>query len=67
MCLEILARDNNWKINYVTGAKCLTDAPSNLASLIKQRRRWYNGSLFATLHVLTNGKRVVCGHCEKSC
>ena len=63
MCLEILPRKGDWKINYVAGAKCLTDAPSNLTSLMKQRRRWYNGGLFATLYVLANGKRVMCGHC----
>ena len=61
MCLEILARQGNWKISYVPGAKCLTDPPTSLLSLMKQRRRWNNGTIFATYYVLGNLRRIVCG------
>ena len=59
MCLEILAREGNWTISYVPGAKCLTDPPITLKGLMKQRRRWYNGSLFATYFVINNLKKVI--------
>lgn len=53
MCLEIIAKRHcNYVIHYVPGARCLTDPPFKLKDLIKQRRRWFNGSLFATFHVL---------------
>ena len=53
MCLEIIAQKNeNYIIHYIPGAKCLTDPPITLTQLIKQRRRWLNGSLFASLYVL---------------
>ena len=55
MCLEIIAKeDSEFILNYVPGAKCLTDPPLSLTGLIKQRRRWFNGSLFASIHVLKN-------------
>ena len=60
MPLEILAWDGNWTVSYVAGAKCLTDPPLSLIGLIKQRRRWFNGSLFATLHVMSNPGKVTC-------
>mgnify|MGYP006282883023 CR=1 FL=1 len=53
MCLEIIAKQNEeFIIHYIRGAKCLTDPPLTLVGLIKQRRRWFNGSLFALIHVL---------------
>ncbi|CAI2368049.1 unnamed protein product [Moneuplotes crassus] len=55
MCLEIIAKENdNNIIKYVPGCKALTDAPSSLSSFIKQRRRWFNGSTFASFHVIKN-------------
>ena len=59
MWLEILACEGNWTISYVPGAKCLTDPPISLIRLIRQRRRWYNGSLFATFHVIKNLRKVM--------
>lgn len=59
MCLEIIAKEKqNFIIHYVPGAKCLTDPPMSLTELIKQRRRWFNGSMFATFHVLTSMCRI---------
>ena len=63
MPLEILASQGNWTVSYVAGAKCLTDPPLSLLGLIKQRRRWFNGSLFATLHVMSNPGKVTCSNC----
>jgi len=55
MCLEIVAKKNEkFILNYIPGAKCLTDPPLSLTQLIKQRRRWFNGSLFASLHVISS-------------
>lgn len=59
MCLEIITKQNaNFIIHYVPGAKCLTDPPMSLTELIKQRRRWFNGSMFATFHVLSSMCRI---------
>jgi cellulose synthase/poly-beta-1,6-N-acetylglucosamine synthase-like glycosyltransferase len=59
MCLEILAkRHKDYVIHYVPGAKCLTDPPMSLTDLMKQRRRWFNGSMFASLYVLKHMWRV---------
>ena len=56
--LEILARDGNWIIGYVATAIWLTDPPITFASLLKQRRRWYNGSVFASYYILRNFYKV---------
>ena len=59
MWLEIIAKENNdYILHYIPGAKCLTDPPLTLTGLLKQRRRWFNGSLFASLHVLLNMYRI---------
>ncbi|CAI2370275.1 unnamed protein product [Moneuplotes crassus] len=57
--LEIIAKAHSSFItHYIPGAKCLTDPPLSLTELIKQRRRWFNGSLFATLHVMKSMYRI---------
>lgn len=53
MCLEILRKySESWLLRYVPGAIALTDPPDSVIGLIKQRRRWTNGSLFASWYVL---------------
>jgi chitin synthase len=53
MCLELLVKRNcAYKLAYIPGAKAITDPPKDITTLIKQRRRWINGSTFATFHVL---------------
>lgn len=59
MCLEILTEySSHWILRYVAGARALTDPPDSIIELIKQRRRWTNGSMFASWHVLDNINRV---------
>ncbi|CAI2366934.1 unnamed protein product [Moneuplotes crassus] len=59
MPLEIISKEEYpFLIRYVPGCKAYTDAPSELKVLIKQRRRWFNGSLFATLYVLCHPLRI---------
>ncbi len=51
-CLEILVKkNNNYILNYVPHCKAVTDPPTSIIGLIKQRRRWTNGSMFASYHV----------------
>ena len=53
MCLEILRRySKNWVLRYLPGKVALTDPPTSIIGLIKQRRRWTNGSLFASWYVI---------------
>jgi chitin synthase len=55
MCLQIYIKENEkFRIGYVPDAKAFTDAPNSLTILMKQRRRWMNGSLFGTYKVLLN-------------
>ncbi|RHY34115.1 hypothetical protein DYB32_001131 [Aphanomyces invadans] len=59
LCFEILARkDCKWTMHYVKDAIASTDVPETLVDLIKQRRRWLNGSFFAGLFAIWNFGRV---------
>ena len=59
MCLEILTKkEENWHLKYLHGAKALTDVPLNLSTLVKQRRRWINGSLMASWYCIVNFCRI---------
>ena len=60
MCLEIyIKKYADYYLSYVPDAKAYTDAPASLAVLIRQRRRWMNGSLFGTYHVIKNTVHVL--------
>ncbi len=37
-------------LKYVKSAKASTDVPTSVPEFISQRRRWLNGSLFASVH-----------------
>jgi chitin synthase len=59
LCFELLARPGrNWTMHYVKDAIARTDVPETLVDLIKQRRRWLNGSFFAGLFAISNFGRV---------
>ncbi|RHY33381.1 hypothetical protein DYB32_001667 [Aphanomyces invadans] len=53
LCFELLAREGRqWTMHYVKDAIARTDVPMTLVDLIKQRRRWLNGSFFAGLFAI---------------
>jgi len=55
MCLQIyIKEENQYYLTYIPDAKAYTDAPPDYMTLIKQRRRWMNGALFAAWKVITN-------------
>lgn len=59
LCFELLARPGKrWTMHYVKDAIARTDVPETLVDLIKQRRRWLNGSFFAGLFAISNFGRV---------
>ncbi|KAI9330177.1 chitin synthase-domain-containing protein [Obelidium mucronatum] len=59
LCFELVMRsDAQYVLKYVKLAKAETDVPSEFHDLIKQRRRWLNGSFFATVHALFNTSRI---------
>mmetsp|Transcript_9471 Transcript_9471/g.14524 ORF Transcript_9471/g.14524 Transcript_9471/m.14524 type:complete len:138 (+) Transcript_9471:981-1394(+) len=64
MCLQIYIKEKaGYYLTYVPDAKAFTDAPPNLTVLIKQRRRWMNGALFAAFRVMRNFFLMVsCSH-----
>ena len=49
--LQILASKENWFIGYFPNVVWLTDPPTTFASLLKQRKRWHNGSLFTGYYI----------------
>ncbi|KAI0031138.1 glycosyltransferase family 2 protein [Vararia minispora EC-137] len=51
LCFEIVTKKHEgWILKYVKSAKAATDVPPTVAEFISQRRRWLNGSLFASIH-----------------
>ncbi|KAH8835645.1 chitin synthase [Flagelloscypha sp. PMI_526] len=51
LCFEICTKKREgWVLKYVKSAKAATDVPTTLPEFISQRRRWLNGSLFASIH-----------------
>lgn len=59
LCFELLAKQGcSWTMHYVKNAVARTDVPDDLVSLISQRKRWLNGSFFATLFSIWMWGRV---------
>jgi chitin synthase len=55
LCFELVAKQNEkWVLTYVKSAIGETDVPEEMSILIRQRRRWLNGSFFASIYALTH-------------
>jgi chitin synthase len=53
LCFALIAAEGKrWTMHYVKNATAVTDVPMTLEALMKQRRRWLNGSLFAMFYSL---------------
>jgi len=52
MCMEIFIREKkSHYLAFIPGARATTDAPKDLMVVLKQRRRWNNGSFFAAFDI----------------
>ncbi|KAJ3196839.1 Chitin synthase, class 2 [Irineochytrium annulatum] len=59
LCFELVVKADSQNIlKYVKSARAETDVPDTLHDLIKQRRRWLNGSFFASVHATLNWQRI---------
>ncbi|KAF8347016.1 glycosyltransferase family 2 protein [Amanita rubescens] len=67
LCFEIVTKKREgWTLKYVKSAKASTDVPTTVPEFISQRRRWLNGSLFASIHstvffyrIWTSGQNII--------
>ncbi|KAJ3477033.1 hypothetical protein NLI96_g10743 [Meripilus lineatus] len=67
LCFEIVTKKREaWVLKYVKSAKAATDVPTTVPEFISQRRRWLNGSLFASIHatvffwrIWTSGQGII--------
>ncbi|KAJ3119405.1 Chitin synthase, class 2 [Physocladia obscura] len=59
LCFELVMKANHrYVLKYVKSAKAETDVPTEFHDLIKQRRRWFNGSFFASVYAVQNFWRI---------
>ncbi|KAL6626107.1 chitin synthase-domain-containing protein [Neocallimastix sp. 'constans'] len=59
LCFELVAKkENNYILKYVRQAHADTDVPDNVPEFISQRRRWLNGSFFASVYSIRHWKKV---------
>ncbi|KAJ3014911.1 UNVERIFIED_CONTAM: Chitin synthase, class 2, partial [Siphonaria sp. JEL0065] len=55
LCFELVTKAKEaWVLRYIKAARAETDVPDTVPEFISQRRRWLNGSFFATIHALTH-------------
>jgi chitin synthase len=53
LCFEIFSKENQaYTLHFVKEAVAECDVPLDIVSLMKQRRRWLNGSFFAQLYAI---------------
>jgi chitin synthase len=53
-----MKKEASYVLKYVKKARAETDVPTDFSDLIKQRRRWLNGSFFASVHACLNFRRI---------
>lgn len=59
LCFELVAKENSkWVLKYVKAARAYTDVPERVPEFISQRRRWLNGSFFASVYALAHWYRI---------
>jgi len=59
LCFELVAKKGaKYLLKYVSAAKAETDVPDSIPEFISQRRRWLNGSFFASLYSSYNWLEV---------
>ncbi|CAG8460547.1 3107_t:CDS:2 [Scutellospora calospora] len=55
LCFELFTKRNDgWLLRYIKSSQAKTDIPEDLPELISQRRRWLNGSFFASFYAITH-------------
>ncbi|KAJ3322669.1 Chitin synthase, class 1 [Boothiomyces sp. JEL0866] len=67
LCFELVTkRKEAWVLRYVEHAKAETDVPDAVPEYVSQRRRWLNGSFFATFHAIIHFYQIFrSGHSAK--
>ncbi|KAJ9474819.1 Chitin synthase 1 [Pseudozyma hubeiensis] len=59
LCFELVTKEREgWLLRYVKSAKAWTDVPDRVPEFISQRRRWLNGSLFASYYAVWHSYRI---------
>lgn len=59
LCFELVTKEREgWLLRYVKSAKAYTDVPDRVPEFISQRRRWLNGSLFASYYAVWHWYRI---------
>lgn len=59
LCIEVVAKKGaKYRLEYIKEAVAEADAVTKLTGLMKQRRRWLNGTFFAMLYALGNMGRI---------
>lgn len=59
LCFAIVSMPHkHYTLHYEKNCVAVTDVPDDLTSLVKQRRRWLNGSFFAMLYALLHFYRI---------
>ncbi|CCH58907.1 hypothetical protein TBLA_0B00640 [Henningerozyma blattae CBS 6284] len=67
LCFEIVTkRNSNWLLKYCRSSYASTDVPERVPEFILQRRRWLNGSFFASIYsfahfykIWTSGHNII--------
>ncbi|KAK8797265.1 hypothetical protein WA158_004473 [Blastocystis sp. Blastoise] len=54
----LVKKDRAYTLHFISTALATTDIPSTLNILIRQRRRWLNGSFFASLYAIKEWPRL---------